>query len=56
VRLPLAPVRTHLWIELVLAEGTIIRIPQQNMTALHTVLQALGGTSRPPALGENQHA
>ena len=56
VRLPLAPVRTHPWIELVLAEGTIIRVPQQNMTALHTVLQALGGTSRPPALGENQHA
>jgi len=56
VRLPLAPVRPHPWIELVLAEGTIIRVPQQNMTALHTVLQALGGTSRPLALGESQNA
>ncbi len=56
LQLPLAPVHTNPWIELVLAEGTIIRVPQQNMAALHTVLQALGGTSYRSVLGESHHA
>jgi hypothetical protein len=56
VQLPLAPPRTSPWIELVLVEGTIIRVPQENMTALQTVLQALGGASRSRFLGEVQHA
>jgi hypothetical protein len=56
VQLPLAPPRTSPWIELVLAEGTIIRLPQENMMALQTVLQALGGVSRSRFLGEVRHA
>jgi hypothetical protein len=56
LQLPVSPVRANPWIELVLAEGTIIRVPQQNMRALHTVLQALGGTSYRPVLGEPHHA
>ena len=30
------------WIEVVLAEGTVIRLPQQNLAALQTVLRSLG--------------
>jgi transposase-like protein len=56
VQLPLAPLRTSPWIELVLVEGTIIRVPQENMTALQMVLQTLGGASHSPFLGEGQHA
>jgi hypothetical protein len=56
VQLPLAPPRTSPWIEVVLVEGMIIRVPQENMTALQMVLQSLGGASRSPFLGEVQHA
>jgi hypothetical protein len=56
VRLPLAPASTSPWIELVLVEGTIIRVPQQNLTALRTVLQALNSVPRSPFLEEVQHA
>jgi hypothetical protein len=33
------------WIEIVLAEGAVVRLPQQNLAALQTVLQSLRGTS-----------
>ncbi len=33
------------WIEIVLAEGTVVRLPQQNLAALQTVLQSLGGVA-----------
>ena len=56
VQLPLAPASTSPWIELVLAEGTIIRVPQQNLAALQTVLHALGSVPRSPSLGEARHA
>lgn len=56
VQLPLAPAGTSPWIELVLVEGTIIRVPQQNLTALQTVLHALSRVPRPPSLEEVQHA
>ena len=29
------------WIELTLADGTVVRLPQENLEALRTVLQAL---------------
>jgi len=48
VQLPLSSTRTSPWIELVLVEGTIIRIPQQNLPALQTVLRAVDSTSRWP--------
>ncbi len=56
VQLPLAPASTSPWIELVLVEGTIIRVPQQNLTALQTVLHALSSVPRSPSLGEARHA
>ena len=56
VQLPVSRANTCPWIELVLAEGTIIRIPQQNLTALETVLHALGSVSRSPFQGETRHA
>jgi Transposase len=31
------------WIEVALAEGTIIRIPQQNLAAVQTILRTLAG-------------
>ena len=54
VQLPLSSTRTSPWIELVLVEGTIIRIPQQNLPALQTVLRALESASRWP-LKEEAH-
>ena len=52
VQLPLTTTGTSPWIELVLAEGTVIRIPQQNLAALQTVLGALGGACRSPSIRE----
>ena len=43
VQLPLSAPSSCPWIEVVLAEGTVIRLPQQNLAALQTVLQTLGG-------------
>ena len=45
VQLPLPAGGACPWIEVVLAEGTVIRLPQQNLAALQTVLQTLGGAS-----------
>ena len=56
VQLPLAPARTSPWIELVLPEGAVIRVPQQNLTALQTVLHALSGAPGSRSLGEARHA
>jgi hypothetical protein len=56
VQLPLAPASMSPWIELVLLEGTVIRVPQQNLAALQTVLHALSNVSRSPSLGEARHA
>lgn len=42
VQLPLPSGAACPWIEVVLAEGTVVRIPQQNLAALQTVLQTLG--------------
>ena len=56
VQLPLTPASTSPWIEMVLVEGTIIRVPQQNLTALQTVLHALSSVSRSPSPGEVRHA
>lgn len=42
VQLPLSAGAACPWIEVVLAEGTVVRIPQQNLAALQTVLQTLG--------------
>ena len=56
VELPLAPPRTSPWIEMVLPEGAVIRVPQQNLTALQTVLHALSGVRGSHSPGEARHA
>ena len=44
VQVPLpAAGSTGAWIEVVLADGTVIRLPQQNLAALQTILRSLGG-------------
>jgi hypothetical protein len=44
VELPVSAPTTSPWIEVVLAEGTVVRLPQHNLTALQTVLRTLNGT------------
>ena len=41
------------WIELMLTDGTLIRLPQQNLAALQTVLQACDGAPRVPGPGSD---
>ena len=41
VQLPVLSVPSSPWIELALADGTIVRVPQQNLAALQTVLHSL---------------
>lgn len=43
VQVPLTAPAASPWIEIVLAEGAVVRLPQQNLAALQTVLQSLGG-------------
>jgi hypothetical protein len=56
VQLPLTAVQPSPWIELVLADGTVVRLPQQNLTALVTVLRALRGDPLELSSGESGHA
>ena len=44
------------WIELALADGTVVRVPQQNITAVLAVLRVLRGESRDMTLGERDDA
>ena len=56
VQLPLPSPPSCPWIEVVLSEGTIVRLPQQNLAALKTVLSALGNNTPPSAMGETRYA
>ena len=56
LQVPVLGARTAPWIELVLIDGTIIRVPQQNLAALHTVLQVLRGGRFEGLVGEVSHA
>ncbi len=47
VQVPLAAPPSSPWIEIVLAEGAVIRLPQQNLAALQAVLQSLHGSTSP---------
>ena len=40
-QLPVAPSRGAAWIELVLADGTVLRLPQQNLAALELALTTI---------------
>jgi hypothetical protein len=55
VQVPLPAASAGAWIEVVLAEGTIIRVPQQNLVALQTVLRMIGG-AHATAKEEVRHA
>jgi hypothetical protein len=56
LQLPLTAVQPSLWIELALADGTVVRLPQQNLTALVAVLRALRGDPLELSGGESGHA
>jgi hypothetical protein len=56
VQLPLSAPVASPWIEVVLAEGAVVRLPQQNLSALETVLQTLKGNMPALAAEEVRHA
>ena len=56
LRLPVRGVRSMPWIELTLADGTVVRIPQENHAALSTVLQTLRAENGNGMLAEARHA
>jgi hypothetical protein len=55
-QVPILGVQTAPWIEMVLVDGTVIRVPQQNLAALHTVLHVLRGGQVEALIGEVPHA
>jgi hypothetical protein len=55
-QLPVTAVRPTPWIELALADGTVVRLPQQNLAALVTVLRVLRGEPLDLSCGESDHA
>jgi hypothetical protein len=56
LQLPVTAVRPSPWIELALADGTVVRLPQQNVAALVTVLRVLRGERMELPGEEHGHA
>jgi hypothetical protein len=56
LQLPVLGARSGPWIELTLVDGTIVRIPQQNLAALQTVFAILRGGEAPAGQAEVCHA
>lgn len=56
LQLPVLGARSGPWIELTLVDGTIVRIPQQNLAALQTVFTILRGGEGLAQQGEVSHA
>ena len=56
LQLPVTAVRPSPWIELALPDGTIVRLPQQNLVALTTVLRVLRGEQVERFPSEDGHA
>jgi hypothetical protein len=54
--LPVAAAQPSPWIELALADGTILRLPQQNLAALITALRVLRGERLELPPEESRHA
>jgi hypothetical protein len=54
--LPVRGMRSSPWIELTLADGTLIRVPQENLAALVTLLRVLRGDDSASLVGEARHA
>jgi hypothetical protein len=55
LRLPVRGVRSIPWIELTLVDGTVVRIPQENLAALTTVLRTLRAENSDGLVGEARH-
>ena len=56
LQLPLTAAQGNPWIELALADGTILRLPQQNLVALIATLRVLRGERLELPWGEHGHA
>ena len=56
LQLPVMAARPNPWIELTLADGTLVRVPQQNTAALASVLRILRGESLDRLDTEIRHA
>jgi hypothetical protein len=56
LQLPLTSAQPSPWIELALADGTILRLPQQNVAALIAALRVLRGERLELPWGERGHA
>ena len=56
LQLPVRDMRSSPWIELTLADGTLIRVPQENLPALTTLLRVLRGEDRDPTGSEVRRA
>jgi transposase-like protein len=56
LQLPVTAAPTMPWIELTMADGTILRLPQQNLAALITALRVLRGERLELPPGEDRHA
>ncbi len=54
LQLPVPGTRSSPWIELTLVDGTVIRVPQQNLAALQTVLRVLRGGEAETLAGEGE--
>jgi transposase-like protein len=54
--LPVRAAQAAPWIELAMADGTILRLPQQNLAALITALRVLRGEPWELPCGEGHHA
>jgi transposase-like protein len=56
LQLPVMAARPSPWIELTLADGTLVRVPQQNTAALVSVLRILRGEPLDRLGAESRHA
>ena len=56
LQLPVAAAPTMPWIELAMADGTILRLPQQNLAALITAMRVLRGERLELPSEEIRHA
>jgi len=56
LQLPVRGVRSSPWIELTLVDGTLVRVPQENLAAFTTLLRVLRGSDGEAFAGEARHA
>jgi len=56
LELPIQHARSSPWIELSLVDGTVVRVPQENLAALVTLLRALRGNDSAAVAAEAGHA